>query len=82
VGTAYRQRSQILVFYFIFVAVGFVLMKERQEDNVRRRQEAREAELAALRALRPAPAPARRQMTLPPTPARRGVTPPRGAAKP
>jgi 4-amino-4-deoxy-L-arabinose transferase-like glycosyltransferase len=36
VGTAYRQRSQLLVFYFIFVAVGYVLMKERRED--RRRQ--------------------------------------------
>src|SRR2546423_10621434 len=36
VGTAYRQRSQILVFYFIFVAVGAVLLKERRED--RRRQ--------------------------------------------
>ena len=31
VGTAYRQRSQILVFYFIFVAVGAVLLKERRE---------------------------------------------------
>jgi hypothetical protein len=36
VGTAYRQRSQILVFYFIFVAVGAVLLKERQEDRRRR----------------------------------------------
>ncbi|HEX8501593.1 MAG TPA: glycosyltransferase family 39 protein [Pyrinomonadaceae bacterium] len=35
VGTAYRQRSQILVFYFIFVAVGAVLLKERQEDRQR-----------------------------------------------
>jgi hypothetical protein len=35
VGTAYRQRSQILVFYFIFVAVGAVLLKERQEDRHR-----------------------------------------------
>ncbi|HEX8459769.1 MAG TPA: glycosyltransferase family 39 protein, partial [Pyrinomonadaceae bacterium] len=25
VGTAYRQRSQLLIFYFIFVAVGYVL---------------------------------------------------------
>jgi len=37
VGTAYRQRSQLLVFYFVFVAVGFVLMRERAED-LRRRQ--------------------------------------------
>jgi hypothetical protein len=42
VGTAYRQRSQILVFYFIFVAVGAVLFKERREERalqlVRERQ--------------------------------------------
>jgi dolichyl-phosphate-mannose-protein mannosyltransferase len=37
VGTAYRQRAQILVFYFIFVAVGIVLMRERWEE--RRAQE-------------------------------------------
>jgi hypothetical protein len=36
VGTAYRQRSQILVFYFIFVAVGAVLLKERQEEGRRK----------------------------------------------
>ncbi len=35
VGTAYRQRSQILVFYFIFVAVGAVLLMERREDRKR-----------------------------------------------
>jgi hypothetical protein len=35
VGTAYRQRSQLLVFYFIFVSVGYVLMKERREDRKR-----------------------------------------------
>ncbi|HEX8475864.1 MAG TPA: glycosyltransferase family 39 protein [Pyrinomonadaceae bacterium] len=33
VGTAYRQRSQLLVFYFMFVSVGYVLIKERREDN-------------------------------------------------
>lgn len=33
VGTAYRQRAQLLVFYFIFVAVGFVLVKEKREDR-------------------------------------------------
>ncbi len=43
VGTAYRQRSQLLVFYFIFVAVGFVLMKERREDRQRRINLEREA---------------------------------------
>jgi hypothetical protein len=35
VGTAYRQRSQLLVFYFIFVSVGFVLVRERQEERRR-----------------------------------------------
>lgn len=33
IGTAYRQRAQLLVFYFIFVAVGSVLLKERAENN-------------------------------------------------
>ena len=42
VGTAYRQRSQLLVFYFIFASVGFVLLRERGED--RRRRLAKEAE--------------------------------------
>ena len=33
VGTAYRQRAQLLVFYFVFVAVGFVLLKEKRENR-------------------------------------------------
>ncbi|MDQ3135206.1 MAG: glycosyltransferase family 39 protein [Acidobacteriota bacterium] len=52
VGTAYRQRAQLLVFYFIFVAVGAVLLKERHEDQARlnaahrdRRQAARQQPL-------------------------------------
>jgi 4-amino-4-deoxy-L-arabinose transferase-like glycosyltransferase len=44
VGTAYRQRAQILVFYFMFVAVGFVLMKERREDRKRQQVAARQAQ--------------------------------------
>lgn len=40
VGTAYRQRSQLLVFYFIFVAVGAVLFKEKRADKRRRQEEA------------------------------------------
>ena len=36
VGNAYRQRSQLLVFYFIFVAVGYVLMLEKREERKRR----------------------------------------------
>ena len=49
VGTAYRQRSQLLVFYFIFVAVGAILVKERREDKQRERLRAKH-ELAELRA--------------------------------
>lgn len=41
VGTAYRQRAQLLVFYFIFVAVGFVLVQEKREDKKRRDDEER-----------------------------------------
>lgn len=44
VGTAYRQRGQILVFYFIFVAVGSVLVKEKRDQ--RRRRAAEELRLA------------------------------------
>lgn len=41
VGTAYRQRAQLLVFYFIFVAVGFVIVKEKREERKRLRDEGR-----------------------------------------
>ena len=51
VGTAYRQRSQLLVFYFIFIAVGGVILKERAEDK-RRQQEQAKQELAELQAAR------------------------------
>ena len=51
VGTAYRQRSQLLVFYFIFVAVGAVLLKERAEDKRRQQLQAKQ-ELADLQAAR------------------------------
>jgi len=51
VGTAYRQRSQLLVFYFIFVAVGAVILKERSEDK-RRQQQLAKQELAELQAAR------------------------------
>jgi hypothetical protein len=33
VGTAYRQRTQIQVFLFIFIAVGWSLMQERRENQ-------------------------------------------------
>jgi hypothetical protein len=43
VGTAYRQRAQLLIFYFIFVAVGIVLFKERREDKEREARAKRQA---------------------------------------
>lgn len=49
VGTAYRQRAQLLVFYFIFVAVGYVLMKEKREEKKQLELAERE-ELAAQQA--------------------------------
>ena len=33
VGTAYRQRAQLLVFYLVFVSVGFVLFTERRAKH-------------------------------------------------
>jgi Dolichyl-phosphate-mannose-protein mannosyltransferase len=38
VGTAYRQRAQILVFYFVFVGVGFVLVREKQQARRRKQK--------------------------------------------
>lgn len=38
VGTAYRQRAQLMVFYFIFIAVGYVLFKERRENRKLKRE--------------------------------------------
>jgi hypothetical protein len=37
VGTAYRQRSQLMEFYFIFISVGFVLLREGRENRERLR---------------------------------------------
>lgn len=48
VGTAYRQRSQLLVFYFIFVAVGAVLFKEKREEKRRREAEAKQEARARI----------------------------------
>ncbi|MGH9901294.1 MAG: glycosyltransferase family 39 protein, partial [Pyrinomonadaceae bacterium] len=42
VGTAYRQRAQLLVFYFIFVSVGYELLRERREDRRRTEEAARD----------------------------------------
>lgn len=34
IGTAYRQRTQMQVFYFVFFAVGWVLNKEKKENEM------------------------------------------------
>ncbi len=34
VGTAYRQRAQILVFLYIFISVGWSLLQEKRENKV------------------------------------------------
>jgi hypothetical protein len=49
VGTAYRQRAQVLVFYFIFVAVGFVLLKEKRAERKQRIMQQRMALAQAAR---------------------------------
>jgi len=49
IGTAYRQRSQLLVFYFIFVAVGFVLLKERAESRRERERTNKQKAMAHTR---------------------------------
>lgn len=49
VGTAYRQRAQLLVFYFIFVAVGAVLLKEKREERRRRAEEELRLNAARIR---------------------------------
>jgi len=52
VGTAYRQRSQILVFYFIFVAVGAVLLRERREERQHEQRLRRQAAANLLKGRR------------------------------
>ncbi|HEX8135987.1 MAG TPA: glycosyltransferase family 39 protein [Pyrinomonadaceae bacterium] len=46
VGTAYRQRSQLLVFYFMFVAVGISLLIEVRESQREYARAAKDAVLA------------------------------------
>ena len=55
VGTAYRQRAQILVFYFIFTAVGLVLFWEKRAERKQRIMEQRLALAQAARAPRRKP---------------------------
>jgi 4-amino-4-deoxy-L-arabinose transferase-like glycosyltransferase len=59
IGTAYRQRAQLLVFYFIFVAVGIVLIQEKRENKKRRELMDQIEKRAAAEAL------ARRRRSLP-----------------
>jgi len=49
VGTAYRQRSQLLIFYFVFAAVGCELVLELRDDRRRlaRAEMMRQAEESA-----------------------------------
>jgi hypothetical protein len=42
VGTAYRQRAQVLVFYFIFVAVGLELVLEKRAERKLRQLQQRQ----------------------------------------
>jgi hypothetical protein len=46
IGTAYRQRSQLLIFYFIFVAVGLSLLGEVREAQRQHAKAAKDAILA------------------------------------
>ena len=68
VGTAYRQRAQILVFYFIFVAVGIVLLREKWEE--RRLHEVVERRKAVVPSITPAMVRAGRYETRPHDPHR------------
>jgi hypothetical protein len=52
VGTAYRQRAQLLIFYFMFVAVGYVLLRERSEQRRQQQEAARQAAQEAVAAQR------------------------------
>lgn len=38
IGTAYRQRTQIQVFLFIFISVGWSMIQERNENKIIKRQ--------------------------------------------
>ena len=57
VGNIYRQRAQLLIFYFLFVAVGFALFKEKKDQRSRKSKAEKEANRIPpeLRAKKPAP---------------------------
>jgi hypothetical protein len=48
VGTAYRQRTQIQVFLFIFIAVGWTLLQERRENQKLQRRMERERDFRRI----------------------------------
>jgi hypothetical protein len=56
VGTVYRQRAQLLIFYFLFVAVGFALFKEKRDQRSQRAKAEKEGNRIPpeLRAKKPA----------------------------
>jgi Ca2+/Na+ antiporter len=43
VGNIYRQRAQLLIFYFLFVAVGFALFKEKRDKRSQKARAEKEA---------------------------------------
>lgn len=49
VGTAYRQRTQIQVFLFMFAGVGWALMQEKKENKQLIRQAARDRKIRQFR---------------------------------
>jgi hypothetical protein len=49
VGTAYRQRTQLQVFLYMFIGVGWTLRKERQENEKIVQQQMRQKHLDFLR---------------------------------
>jgi len=57
VGNIYRQRAQLLIFYFLFVAVGFALVKEKRDQRAQKGKAEKEANRIPpdLRAKKPAP---------------------------
>lgn len=49
VGTAYRQRTQIQIFLYMFIAVGWTVWQERKENNLILRQGIRQKNLQIVK---------------------------------
>ncbi len=49
VGTAYRQRTQIQVFLFMFIAAGWTLIRERQENRTTLRLAKQQAQMKRIK---------------------------------